>query len=547
MSKVNNIFTIIFMQHILHFRWLVSRYNPYAVLNKKMVLQIIITLSIVFGFVFYFTFLSIFHFVQISGITLSVSLMKKMYAIFYILLFISLIKGSFNDVYLRAFFSHDIQLLKLRNLSTFNIQFSKLIDTYFLNILIFVLPLHSGMFYAMIKISGVKMSWYSFCTIFGVVIFALFFRMTILLLTYIFGKGNSNSSIVTSSFIFLFKLLIFGCITFIVVRYFFDRNLLNVWINVLNQSDYFINFFDYWYQWLPILIIVSLVFNIFLLRKYECHFNVYKIEDKQIKDKKKDSIFTELFISEKVYSKVLNIFFKDLLLLIRGESLSLGFIKGGLIASACSLGVITAFSMSFSQEHHQGIFIIIVLSHQIVLAGLLSAKIGKLSSIDLEKSWIVLYQARLKNPYFIYIAKFHLHFLTIFPIILISTFILLFFIKVSFFLIVCFLLSALCICLTVTLSFILGSACFPDFNWESKDKVNTSILGHLTENLFIRSYEVINIAFIGTKVAFLYAGKIEIQDFLYSYIQVILITTLIWNVIILIILRAPLWKGWKFK
>ena len=49
-----------------------------------------------------------------SGITLSLSLIKKMYAIFYILLFISLVRGSFNDVYLRAFFSHDIQLLRLK-------------------------------------------------------------------------------------------------------------------------------------------------------------------------------------------------------------------------------------------------------------------------------------------------------------------------------------------------------------------------------------------------------------------------------------------------
>lgn len=108
-------------------------------------------------------------------------------------------------------------------------------------------------------------------------------------------------------------------------------------------------------------------------------------------------------------------------------------------------------------------------------------------------------------------------------------------------------LSALCICITLTLSFILGSACFPNFSWESKDKVNTSVLGHLIENLFIRSYEVINVAFIGTKAAFLYAEKISLQDFLFSYIQVILVTTLIWSFIILIILKAPLWKGWKIK
>ncbi|MEI4679946.1 hypothetical protein WAG13_32240, partial [Bacillus cereus] len=314
-----------------------------------------------------------------------------------------------------------------------------------------------------------------------------------------------------------------------------------------NHSDYFINVFDYWYLWLPLLTIILFLLNIFILRKYQNCFNIYKIKDAQIENKEKGSILINIFMSEKIHSKIFNVFFKDLLLLIRGENLSLGFIKGGLIASACSLGVITAFSMNFSQGHHQGIFIIIVLFHQIVLSGLLSAKVGKLSSIDLEKSWIILYQSRLKNPYFIYVAKFYLHFLTIFPIILFSTCILLFFIKVSFFLILCFLLSALCICITLTLSFILGSACFPNFSWESKDKVNTSVLGHLIENLFIRSYEVINVAFIGTKAAFLYAEKISLQDFLFSYIQVILVTTLIWSFIILIILKAPLWKGWKIK
>ncbi|EKS8355346.1 hypothetical protein QC466_005206 [Bacillus cereus] len=547
MGKISNIFTLIFMQHILHFRWLVSRYNPYLILNKKMVLQVIITLSISLSFVFYFTFLSVFHFIQMSGITLSLSLIKKMYAIFYILLFISLVRGSFNDVYLRAFFSHDIQLLRLRNLNTFNIQFAKLVDAYFLNIIMFVLPLQIGIFYSMIKVSGLKLPFYSFCTIFGVLIFALLCRMTLLLVTYIFGKGNSNSSLVTHSLIFVFKLLIAGFITFIVVRYFFDKHLLNVWINVLNHSDYFINVFDYWYLWLPLLTIILFLLNIFILHKYQNLFNIYKIKDAQNENKEKGSILINIFMSEKIHSKIFNVFFKDLLLLIRGENLSLGFIKGGLIASACSLGVITAFSMNFSQDHHQGIFIIIVLFHQIVLSGLLSAKVGKLSSIDLEKSWIILYQSRLKNPYFIYVAKFYLHFLTIFPIILFSTCILLFFIKVSFFLILCFLLSALCICITLTLSFILGSACFPNFSWESKDKVNTSVLGHLIENLFIRSYEVINVAFIGTKAAFLYAEKISLQNFLFSYIQVILITTLIWSFIILVILKAPLWKGWKIK
>ena len=73
--------------------------------------------------------------------------------------------------------------------------------------------------------------------------------------------------------------------------------------------------------------------------------------------------------------------------------------------------------MNFSQGHHQGIFIIIVLFHQIVLSGLLSAKVGKLSSIDLEKLDHSV-SVSAKNPYFIYVAKFYLHFLTIFPIIL---------------------------------------------------------------------------------------------------------------------------------
>ena len=52
MGKIRSIFTLIFMQHILHFRWLVSRYNPYLILNKRMVLQVIITLSISLSLVF---------------------------------------------------------------------------------------------------------------------------------------------------------------------------------------------------------------------------------------------------------------------------------------------------------------------------------------------------------------------------------------------------------------------------------------------------------------------------------------------------------------
>ncbi|AQR78933.1 hypothetical protein BXP28_18415 [Paenibacillus larvae subsp. larvae] len=99
----------------------------------------------------------------------------------------------------------------------------------------------------------------------------------------------------------------------------------------------------------------------------------------------------------------------------------------------------------------------------------------------------------------------------------------------------------------MTLSFIVGSVCFPNFGWENKDQINTSLLGSISESVLFLFYDFINISFVGVKAALLYAEKISEQDFLISSLQCLLLTTAVWNVLLILILRTPVWKGWKIK
>lgn len=548
MEEIKRIFTLILLQHVLHFRWIISRFNPYVVLSPKAILNTIITSSILLGIGCYFLFSIIFHLFKMNDINIPLSLMEKLFCLYYVLLFFYLIGNSFREVYIRSFFSNDYNLLKLRDLSPFSIHFAKLVDAFFLEIIILVIPFHIGMYFSITRTFNLQISLSWFLGIVSIPILALLVRMITMTCMYIFGnKTTDYFSIYTKILFFSFQLLCSGAISFTIVYYIKDRNLFNVWIHILNKWQLNSYFIYYSHTVVIVMILTLSVMVVGLLHRFKDKLELYKLNSNGNTFSKKEGFISKLFMLEKTYSKVRSLILKDLLLLIRGENISLGFIKAGLISSSAFLGILIALSQNLSANKHQGIFILLILIHQMILAALLTMGLGKICSLDFERNWLFIYYSKLKKPYFIYLAKGLLHFLILFSILILSTILLSCYLNSSYLGLIILFISAFCICLTGTLSFLVGSVCFPNFTWESKDQINTSFLGHVTENVFIRSYEIINISFIGVKVVFLFAGKITLSIFLFSFLKIIAITTVIWCSIIFFILKAPLWKGWKIK
>ncbi|MES5943657.1 MULTISPECIES: hypothetical protein [unclassified Bacillus cereus group] len=548
MEVIKRIFVLVLMQHILHFRWIISRFNPYVVLSSKKILNTIITVSILLSISYYFLLSIFIYLFKMNDINISLSLMEKLFCLYYLLMFFYLIGNSFREVYIRSFFSNDYKLLRLRNLGSFSIHFAKLVDAFFLEIIILVIPFHIGMYFSITRAFNLEIPLSWFLGIFSIPILALLVRMITMILMYIFGNKTADCFSIYTKILFLgFQLLCTGVISFTIVSYIKDRNILNAWINILSTSNFNPYFIYYSHIVMIIIILVLSLIILSLLHRYKDQLELYKLNNNDHFLPNKGKYLSKLFMLEKTYSKVRSLILKDLLLLIRGENLSLGFIKAGLISSSAFLGILIALSQNFSANKHQGLFILLILIHQMILAALLTMGLGKICSLDFERNWIFVYYSKLKNPYFIYWAKGLLHFLILFSVLILSTILLSIYLNSSYLGSIVLFISAFCICLTGTLSFLIGSVCFPNFTWESKDQINTSFLGHVTENIFIRSYEMINISFIGVKVVFLFAEKITLSIFLLSFLKIIAITTVIWCLIIFLILKAPLWKGWKVK
>ncbi|QHZ49498.1 hypothetical protein [Paenibacillus larvae] len=551
MKIIKHIGLLIRLQHLLHFRWLVSRILPNTVVSLIRLLQMVTGLWILLGLCTYLACYALFLVLQNNGVLLPVDLAPKIEFLFCLLFFFYLLTHSFQEVYIRAFSSHDYFLLRTRGQSPFAIQMAKLIDAFFLEVLLYGMPIQAGIIISSIQAAG-SYSFILWIFSFGaIVLFALICKTSLMILLFALNRQSFRiGSFSMRVILFFFQLFIGAGISYTVIRYMNIHSSFSNWIQAFMEWKWDIWFLSTGYLWLALLgllLIPTIVGPVYAWNKT---WDVSRWNKKeQGEETKKLSFLTRFFMSPGIRSKTLNLIMKDLLLTTRGETISWEFIKKVWLSSSCMLGGFVAFSYHLTGKEgiSQGVLLLLAIISQMVLAGFATIAAGKVTSLDTEKNWIVLHFVRLENPYFIYLAKAFLHFFFVFPIVCIHTFVIILFVPIPPLGSVYVLTSAFCISLTSTLSFIVGSVCFPNFGWENKDQINTSLLGHITESAFILVYDLINVNFVGVKAAFLYAEKINVQDFLMSSFQCLLLTTAVWNVLIIIILRTPVWKGWKIK
>lgn len=471
--------------------------------------------------------------------------------LFCLLFFSYLLTHSFQEVYIRAFSSQDYFLLRTRGQSPFAVQFAKLVDAFFLEVLLYGIPFQAGIIIAIIQAAGSYSPILWILLFWAIVLFALLCKMSLMVLLFAVNKPSFRiGSFSTRVIFFLFQLFIGAGISYAIIRYLNNRQFFSHWMQAFMEWKWDNGFLITGYVWLVIaslLLMPAVIAPVYICNK---SWDISRWnEEEQRKETNKRSFLTRFFMSPGIRSKTLNLITKDLLLTTRGETISWEFIKKVWFSSSCMLGGFAAFSYHLTGKEHlsQGILFLLVIISQMVLAALATIAAGKVTSLDTERNWIVLHFVRLENPYFLYRAKAILHFFFVFPIVCIHSFIILLFIPVSPLGSVYVLASAFCISLTLTLSFIVGSVCFPNFGWENKDQINTSLLGSITQSVPIVFYNIINVSFVGAMAAFLYVEKISEQDFLISSLQCLLLTTAVWNVLLILILRTPVWKGWKIK
>lgn len=551
MQTIKDIGILIRLQHLLHFRWLISRILPNIVINLRMLLKIVTGLWILLGLCTYLACYAVFLILQNNGILLPADLAPKIQFLFLLLFFFYLLTHSFQEVYIRAFSSQDYFLLRTRGQSPFAIQTAKLIDAFFLEVILYGIPIQTGIMISSIQTVD-SFSFILWVLPFGtIVLFALICKIFLLILLFTLNRKSFRiGSLSTRVILFFLQLFIGGVISFTIIRYMNNHLLLSNWMQAFIEWKWDIWFLSTGYVWITLLGLLLIPAAISPVWMWNKSWDVLRWNNiEQGEGTKRISILSNFFMSPRIRSKTVNLITKDLLLTTRGETISWEFIKKVWLSSSCMIGAFVAFSYNLAgkEQISQGILLLLATISQMVLATFATIAAGKVTSLDTERNWIVLHFVRLKNPYFIYRAKAILHFLFVFPIICMHSFAILLLAPILPLGSVYVLTSAFCISLTSTLSFIVSSVCFPNFGWEDKDQINTSLLGHVTESAFILIYVLINISFVGAKAAFLYAEKIAVQDFLMSSFLCLLLTTAIWNVLLILILRSPVWKGWKIK
>lgn len=546
MREMKRICSIILLQHLLHFRWFVNRIYPNLFISKVFIKMLIINLPIFIFILSFIVFFVVFNFITSNDINISLIIGERIFIFYYLLLLIYFVRNSFDEAYTRAFHSKDYYYLRLQNVSPFTLQVAKMIDAYFLEIVLYVFPIHLGLTLSFIISFNIVALW-GWITVFLLVVM-LSLSIRGLFMVILFWVDNHNilkrkGYVDIFGIIFMFFVGWFA--SFSLVQYITNTDFIFTIMNkIINTFRLGGNpFKKIWFIGGTITIIIF-VSNFTYLYFFQKIIDKYRI-GLRVKEKRKIGKLEQGLFSQKSTAKFIPIFTKDLILLFRGEYISIGFIKANFVFFSFFLGVISALSFELYESKYIGVICLMIIVYQMVSNELITQSISKISSIDQERDWLKFYYPHMNNPYFVYISKFILQFSISFGTLLISTIVILLFIKVSFNIILLLLLSSFCVTLISSLSFLVGNACFPNFRWETQDQINTSIPGYITENIFIRIYQVIIISFLGAYVAFLYAEKITISNFILNSLITFSISTLIWALIIFLTLRAPLWKGWK--
>lgn len=545
MKELRNTLSLIGLQHLLHFRWFVNRIYPNLVVNKKFTKMIIINVAVSMFILSFIAGYSIFKIISKNDIHISVQTGEKLFIVYYLLLFVYFVRNSFNEAYIRAFYSKDYRYLRLQKFSPFSLQISKIIDAFFLEIILLILPIHLGITLPFIFVFDLKELWGWMAVFILVIILSLSVRgLFMLSLFLIDSRKGKNRKILLNVLSAFFWLIIGWFLSFSIVQYVLNKEIL------MSLAE---NLLDLRLEeplqkiWLfgggaALLLIITLLFCLYA---NQMKIDAFRIGLKGPEKRRNNKIENALY-SVKSNRKWVSLFLKDLLLIMRGEYISYGFVKASLVFFSFSLGILSALSVNYLDGKQTGIICLIIIVFQFISNELIIQSISKISSIDQERNWLKFFYPHMNNPYFIYFSKLLLMLMITVSLSLISTVVILLITQVSLPAALLLLLSSVCIPIVMAMSFLAGNACFPNFKWETQDQINTSLPGYITENIFLRVFQVVIISIIGANTAFLFAQKITVQDFIILSLETIIITGFIWVLLLFLILRAPLWKGWKW-
>lgn len=552
--NIMNFLRLIKMQHILHFRWIVNQINPYLVVTKRNLLSFFLIIPFVIGIIIYFFFKGLFYLMLSNDFQPTKGQVEVSLSFLYLLLFWRLLTHSYREVFLRAFFSRDYKFLTIHNNDVISIRLAKLVDVFFLNIIFFTLPFFIGVSLAynhVFKEYHIHIMHYILDTIL-VISLALITRMIIMSLSVLLKqkKTSKNRSWFVSLLLHFIKLGFIALVGYFSINIIYNSSALKSvikelqsfeWITGLITSLYFPTNWVLKGLYIPFVILLccSIYVLVWIHKKFK--ETIPRSEIDSIR-RRNFSILNLLF--QKADSKLGNLFYKDILLLIRNHELVLPQLKLFLTLTALFFGISLAVS-ELGWFRIDAISFSTIVVFQLLVTAFAGNMVTRVTSIDSEGKMIKIILIHLKNPFKLFQAKFILHFLFLLLINFMVSLIFTIAIKTNLKVITFGFISLLLISIVSSLSFLVANVIFPRFDWEDESRIGTSDKANILESIISRIYELINITALGTSGVFLYANRLNESTFFQYSIGCILLTSLFWIVILLIVMRYPWWKGWK--
>ncbi|MGG3573692.1 hypothetical protein ABES80_14605 [Bacillus gobiensis] len=552
-----NIVSLVLMQHILHFRWIVSQFNPYLLVTKRNLFTFFLIVPIVIGIIIYFFSKAIFYLILSNGFKPTEEILTTSFSLFYFILFWRSVTHSYREVLLRAFFSKDYKLLQMHYNNLVIIRLAKLVDVYFLGFIFFTFPFFIGVSLAFNHVfdgDHIAVVYYTL-NIVLLMILALLTRMMTMSISVLLGKtASKKSKNLTLSLVFYFLklmgLIIVGYVMFKSIYNKSEFGLLFDQLKSFQSFQWLINFLTS--PFLPTnwtlyglyiqqgtLIFLGLCGVVILHIRFQFSF-FNKVDD--YSQTTKVLIFGKLFGNAK--STFSNLVYKDILLLSRNYVLVLPQLKVLLYIIMLLFGTSLAISeigwfkveaISFSS-----IFVV-----QLLVSTFAGNMVTRVTSVDSEGKMIKTLLVHLEKPFKLFLAKGILHSLFLAIINFLISVIFFIAIQASVKVVVFSIISLILISIVSSLSFLTGSVIYPRFDWDDESRIGTSSKANLLESIILRIYELLNITIMSTIGVFLYSQRLSENEFLQYSVGCIFATSLLWTVILVFVLRYPWWKGWK--
>ncbi|WP_324698899.1 hypothetical protein [Geobacillus icigianus] len=550
--RMMNFLRLIKMQHILHFRWIVNQMNPYIVVTKRKLLSFFLIIPFAIGMIIYFFLKGLFYLMLSNDFQPTKEQVEVTLSFLYLALFWRLLTHSYREVFLRAFYSNDYKFLTIHNNDMISIRLAKLVDAFFLNIIFFTLPFFVG---ASLAFNHVFIGYhihimYYILDTFLVIGLALITRMLIMSLSGLLKQQKSSKArswFVSLPFYFV-RLGITALVGYFSFYIIYNSSAMKTIIKKFQSFEWFTGLITSLYfptnwvlQGLYIPFIILLLFGIYVLLWIHKKFKGAILGTDSIQ---RGNFTIPNLLFKKTNSKLGNLFYKDLLLLVRNRELVLPQLRLFLTLAALFLGISLAVS-ELGWFRIDAVSFSTIVVFQLLVTAFAGNMVTRVTSIDAEGKMIKVLLIHLKNPFKLFQAKFILHFLFLLLINFMVSLIFTIAIKANVKVITFGFVSLLLISIVSSLSFLVANVIFPRFDWEDESRIGTSDKANILESIILRIYELINITVFGTSGAFLYAHRLNEQTFFQYSIGCILLTSLSWSVILLIVMRYPWWKGWK--